>query len=432
MRNSSRNIMLIAAFLITTIVSGFPSYAQGKQDDIGTLKTEVAELETSIASLGKPNSLLGLLMQSRVEVLKITLILLQNQTLAESGAGLIKIVVPKVKSNPKQAAKLLDEITKQMAVIEQAQRDAETSGGLIQAIALSRVETEKLILAQLKAAWMQATYGIALPSFKPPVASTTETATKKTDEATNSEVESVSPQFSWADTNYPNIDYSAAIFKQLNSENFEIVGWWGLSEYKAEVDDSPATFAINVNGYTSGYGNDPTLKVSCREGTTAIIFDTDDYLITDYNSNTISVTYRIDEKPAQTSGWSKITTSKGAGLFKQKGEDFLRKLYGSKKVFFRLSEKNGKTHSLTIDMSGVDVIIDATAAACGFSTFDLTKEDYKAIQTLLNAGGFPAGIPDGQWGNTSKKALKAFQAANKLPETGAPDRETLMAMGLQF
>lgn len=51
---------------------------------------------------------------------------------------------------------------------------------------------------------------------------------------------------------------------------------------------------------------------------------------------------------------------------------------------------------------------------------------------MLNAGGFPAGTPDGQWGGGSKKAMTALQPANGLPETGAPDRETLRKMGLDF
>ncbi|MDE4142960.1 peptidoglycan-binding domain-containing protein [Phaeobacter gallaeciensis] len=62
----------------------------------------------------------------------------------------------------------------------------------------------------------------------------------------------------------------------------------------------------------------------------------------------------------------------------------------------------------------------------------LTRDDYKAIQTMLNAGGFNAGDPDGVWGNGSKKALRKFQEANGLSATGAPDRKTLKAMGLNL
>lgn len=52
------------------------------------------------------------------------------------------------------------------------------------------------------------------------------------------------------------------------------------------------------------------------------------------------------------------------------------------------------------------------------------------IQTLLNAGGFDAGTPDGVWGPGSRAAMTAFQAANGLEQTGAPDEATLSAMGI--
>jgi len=67
--------------------------------------------------------------------------------------------------------------------------------------------------------------------------------------------------------------------------------------------------------------------------------------------------------------------------------------------------------------------------ACGFPLLALTAEDYRAIQSLLNAGGFDTGTPDGVWGPASQRALRRFQAEFGLPETGAPDRATLEALG---
>ena len=67
--------------------------------------------------------------------------------------------------------------------------------------------------------------------------------------------------------------------------------------------------------------------------------------------------------------------------------------------------------------------------ACGWTTLSLTKDDYRAIQTLLNAGGFDTGTPDGQWGAGSKEAMKAFQTSVGIPATGAPDRATLQKLG---
>ena len=61
---------------------------------------------------------------------------------------------------------------------------------------------------------------------------------------------------------------------------------------------------------------------------------------------------------------------------------------------------------------------------------NLTVGDYKAIQTLLNAGGFKAGKPDGIWGSGSKAALKMFQESKGLKITGAINKETVKALGL--
>ena len=49
-------------------------------------------------------------------------------------------------------------------------------------------------------------------------------------------------------------------------------------------------------------------------------------------------------------------------------------------------------------------------------------------ETIL---GFDAGTPDGVWGNGSRNAMRAFQERNGLAPTGAPDRATLEALGIQ-
>ena len=64
-------------------------------------------------------------------------------------------------------------------------------------------------------------------------------------------------------------------------------------------------------------------------------------------------------------------------------------------------------------------------------TLDLTKEDYRAIQRLLNERGFEAGPEDGRWGSRSRGALRAFQAQGGLGQTGVPDTATRKALGFQ-
>jgi hypothetical protein len=97
----------------------------------------------------------------------------------------------------------------------------------------------------------------------------------------------------------------------------------------------------------------------------------------------------------------------------------------------RMTDGNGRRYDAEFDLAGIQDAIEAVAGACGWSTLDLSRDDYRAIQTMLNAGGFDAGTPDGVWGNGSRNAMRAFQERNGLAPTGAPDRATLEALGIQ-
>ena len=71
------------------------------------------------------------------------------------------------------------------------------------------------------------------------------------------------------------------------------------------------------------------------------------------------------------------------------------------------------------------------AAKAAPDTLDLSREDYRAIQLLLNGKGFRAGPENGRWGSKSRSALRAFQAQGGLGQTGVPDKATRKALGFQ-
>ncbi|MBS0124835.1 lytic murein transglycosylase [Thetidibacter halocola] len=58
----------------------------------------------------------------------------------------------------------------------------------------------------------------------------------------------------------------------------------------------------------------------------------------------------------------------------------------------------------------------------------LTLQDRKAIQAGLNRAGFDVGTVDGVFGKKTEAAIRAFQRARGLPETGAPSRTLLEAL----
>ena len=52
------------------------------------------------------------------------------------------------------------------------------------------------------------------------------------------------------------------------------------------------------------------------------------------------------------------------------------------------------------------------------------------VQQALNDKGYNAGPTDGQWGPATEDAVRKFQRASGLPETGQLERPTLNALGV--
>lgn len=423
---------------LSAVING-PAFAQDAPIPSGakfiaSLETEIAALDQKISAAEEDaarydGGLILNLIHARIETMKLTRAVLENRAAAEAGGATVEVIIPAGQPDPARADEILVEIQNQMKVVADAEEEARTTGGLIAAVALSRVQTEKMVLANLRSAWMIARYGTLLPvdASAPAPKANASSPSPETDEVAAANAPD------WADPDHPEIDYTKSIFGQLDSEGFTIHGWWGLSETKAAIDDSPQVFSINVSEFTEGFSTStPKLYVSCREGTPAVIFDTDDYIMSDYDSNSIRVTYRIDSDDALNDRWSKLTSSKGAGQFGREGQDMIRALYDADQLFIRLYEKDGEQHDATFDLAGAQTVFDATAAACDFSTLDLSTDDYRAIQTMLNAASYGAGEPDGVWGSGSAKAMRAWQEENGLDPTGAPNRESLQAMGLEF
>jgi hypothetical protein len=98
--------------------------------------------------------------------------LIENRINAEAGGATVEVTVPAVQPDEARAAQILGEMAAVQQRIEEAEREAAAGGGLIQALALSRAETERLTLAQLQMGYLQAKYGIAFPvMFAQPSAS---------------------------------------------------------------------------------------------------------------------------------------------------------------------------------------------------------------------------------------------------------------------
>jgi len=421
---------LTASLLISTCLVGdtLAQESSALDAEIAAIDNQITEVDATIARYD--GGLIRMLAESRREALLLLRTIVEARQEAEAAGATIEVTVPAVEPDPERAEQLLGEMAAQQRRVESAERDVTSAGGLIQAVARSRVETEKLTLAQLQIAYLQARYGIAFPvtttaSAPPSGDATVPAATAEGDE----EAAAALP---WADPDHPDIDYNLVPFELAYNEGDRISGWWAIKEERAAIDDSPSVVAINYSAYDArSYGGITALIAQCREGETSFVFVQDDFLMTAIRRNSFDITYRIDDARAQSTRWSELTSNQGAGLFRSGSEGFLRDLYDAEDFFIRLTEGNGQYHDAEFDLAGIQDVIEAVAGACGWSTLDLSRDDYRAIQTLLNAGGFDAGTPDGVWGNGSRNAMRAFQEQNGLPPTGGPDRATLEALGVQ-
>ncbi|MGR3312709.1 peptidoglycan-binding domain-containing protein [Roseovarius indicus] len=396
------------------------------QKELLSLDAQISEVNSTIGRYD--GGLIVDLATARREALLLARQLVQNQIAAERGEAKTEIIVPQVETDPEKAKRLLGEIAAAQERVEEAEQEAAEAGGLIQALAWSRAETERLTLAQLNMGYLQAKYGIAFPLQTTPAEPSVSAPAPPKDSASNPVGDAGGPD--WADGRYPEIDYSLIPFERASREGHQISGWWTIESESAAIDDSPLITTINYSAYDpNDYGGPTVLLARCSEGETALIFLQSDYLMSDYRSNSFAVTVRLDDQQAQTTRWSRLTNNKGAGLFGAKAEDFLRRLLDVEELFIRLVEKNGEQHDVVFELTGHADAFEAVAAGCGWSTLALTEADHAAIQTLLNAGGFDAGQPDGKWGSGSRAAMKRFQASVGLPETGSPDRATLNKLG---
>ena len=421
MKNNMRWSVLAAL-----LIAG-PAFAQENDlsADIASITQRIEDAEKTIARFD--GGVIQTLAQYRLETLKMNRALLENRHLGAQAGITPELVLPSVKADPERAVEILAEIEKQMQVVQTAETEARASGGLVQAMALTRVETEKLSLTQLHLAWYQAQYGIATPQLAaatpPPVTIENSTNTSLTSEAVPA----------WADPTYPSIDYTTNVFSNLADQGFEMSGWFGILETRAEIDDSPKVLAINFSAYNpDAFQDKRRLLLQCTEGSPSIVYDVDSYMAYNYQRDTVRVSYRIDDADAIEATWSKLTTNQGTGVFGASSINLMLDMMRSEKLFVRTFDNNGKTYDASFDMSGSKKAIEAVATACGFSTLKLSKDDLKAIQSLLNNAGFDAGTPDGSWGNGSKQAMRAFQESESINVTGAPDEASLRALGIEF
>jgi hypothetical protein len=356
-------------------------------EQLASLFADLAKTEDDLtqaqATAGKHgDTLVGALASARVQQLLLTHAMIDNRLRAARGEAALVAAVRMITPDPLRASKIRDEI--KVVEIELAAATAQAklySGGLVLAMIISREETAKLQLAQLKSGLYEAELGVAmtatgLKSELPSIVATdadaqiTAPVTSTSDVSVVEAVEPVPPVMErpiWADTNFPDIDYTDDTFASLAKEGMKMLGWWAVSEVKAPVDDSLAVSGINVSAVKRGsLHGDMTLIARCHEGETAIIFNADTYLMSDYDRYKLPTVYRIDDKPSVTTNWGTLTSNQGVGLFGGDAIKFLTQIEGAKKLFVRVTEKNGQNHDALFMLDGLAAVTGRVKLACGW------------------------------------------------------------------
>ena len=154
-------------FVTVTACASQAQLTPEEQQTIAQLQGELVQVESEIESAEEDNrtysgGLIKTLITLRLEILRTNHALIQQRVHAlESGAE-IDITVIGSEPDPELAASLLVEIENQRTKIAEAEQEAARySGGLVQAMALSAVATQRNTLAMLEQKYFSAEYGLA-------------------------------------------------------------------------------------------------------------------------------------------------------------------------------------------------------------------------------------------------------------------------------
>jgi hypothetical protein len=160
--NSLKRTAAVVALVIVA-ACGPHKLTPEEQEQVDSLKADVVTLQAEIkkAEELEGRGLIGALAGMRVQTLKNTEAMLKQRIAAlETGAKLKIEPVPATKPDTERVAKLEQDLAAQEKKVEAAERRAEDAGGLVGAMAMMTVETERSSAAGLRAQLLAAKYGL--------------------------------------------------------------------------------------------------------------------------------------------------------------------------------------------------------------------------------------------------------------------------------
>lgn len=154
-----------------------------------------------------------------------------------------------------------------------------------------------------------------------------------------------------------------------SEEPIEPIFWYTRTDTSA-IDDSKGVY-INIQsiGTVPGkYGDSQPaeLLLRCSEHVTAVTLQLADNFMADTEGYG-TVTYRIDQKPAQKKDFQESTDNSVLGLWSGGAAiPFIKSLFGAKTLIVRATPFNESAMEATFNITGTQEVVKPLRAACGW------------------------------------------------------------------
>lgn len=322
----------VGTVLLTSMLT-FSASAQDLTDLKAELSSITSQLETVDTTIAKyEGGLIKILAETRKEALLLSKALIENRIHAAEGNSTLAIQVPAVNPNDEFAQQLLGELAQQQKAVDLASEEAERAGGLLKALALSRVETEKLTLSQLQMAYLQAKYGIAIPNLT--------TSATTNDESSNTDTDSAG--IVSIDSNDDG-DGSSAPQEVINASK-----WRFVEKFDRFNDENSSFVALEASGYI-GSDSPKTLVVRCdARGGYDIYVLSSGYI--GARDDLVPVRYRFGTNKPISERWNESTNGRAAFL-PSSYNDFREGLATGEDFIFEITDFSGNRGSSEFDNS---------------------------------------------------------------------------------
>lgn len=394
--------------------------------DLQRVNEQIAEAEKDLTQ--HEGGLIVAAIKSRIAILEVTQAMLEQRLLAMRTGARFEYRIPASQPDPDQAARILEDLRKAREDLAASERKANGySGGLIHAMALTTVATQRQTIALLEQAYFMAVYGvfIEIPETAMPTAPSASATQAERQEAGSAASE-------------PQPESENPFLVAAREKGLDVVGTWIINRSKSPVDDAPNYDAIVFEKGGASSNRAKSLRITCFEGETRFLYDPETFLLA--TDDMVGIIYRIDKETAVQTRWSISINNQVTGLWgARESRGMLRSLLGKKKIFIQATERTGETHRATFNLEGIEVVAAEVAKTCNWKleppaasakgSMDAKSEGIR-LQEALKAAGVYGGPITGTIGPMTKAALGRYQAREKLPVTGEFDEATRKALGL--